>query len=301
MSEVATIRLPDFIAVGPQRTGTTWIDAVLRGHVGLPQGAKETDFFVRHYDKGLRWYGDYFRNCPPALPVGEVDPNYFGSAEARARIAHDVPRCKIICSFRDPTDRAYSSYRVMRRDAWTRHGFEETVARNPIIRESSRYAHHLAEWQRLFGADRVLVTIYDDLEADPQAYCDRICRFIGVAPFKLADSPVASERVNAVTHAPRSRRLAQNARNARDWMRTNRWHRTLSLFERAGLFRFAFGGGEEFAPLDAETAARVRERFRPEVEALEKMTGLDLSAWKQPRGQRGLGAPATGGDRCALA
>ena len=276
-------RLPDFIAVGPQRTGTSWLDAALRGHVGLPEGEKETDFFVRHYGKGIDWYLDYFRDCPAGVAMGEIDPNYFGSAEARERIAREIPQCRIICSLRDPTDRAYSSYRVMRRDAWTRVGFEETVARNAVIRESSRYAHHLAEWQRLFGAERVMVCYYDDLEADPQGYLDRICAFIGVAPVKVDAKVSATERVNAVTQAPRSRRLAQNARNARDWMRAHRWHRAIRALERAGVWRFCFGGGEVFPRLDPETEARMREHFRPEVEALERMTGRDLSAWKRPR------------------
>lgn len=287
MSGTRIARRPDFIAVGPQRTGTTWLDEVMRGHVGLPEGAKETDFFLRHYEKGLDWYLDYFRNCRSDRPLGEIDPNYFGAAEARERIARDVPRCRIICSFRDPAERAYSSYRVMRRDAWTRHSFEETVARNPVIRESSRYAHHLEDWQRMFGVERVLVCIYDDLEADPQAYLDRICAFIGIAPIKLGESTAPTERVNAVTHAPRSRRLAQNARNARDWMRTHRWHRTLGALERGGVWRFCFGGGEAFPPLDPETEGRMREHFRPEVEALERMTGRDLSAWKDSRAKIG--------------
>ena len=291
----------DFIVVGPQRTGTTWLDQVLRGHVGLPEGAKETDFFIRHYERGIEWYLDYFRKSPSGLPVGEIDPNYFGSAAARERIAQHVPRCRIICSFRDPTERAYSSYRVMRRDAWTRAGFEETVARNPVIRESSRYAHHLEQWQRMFGAERVLVCIYDDLEAEPQAYLDRICGFIGIAPVKVAATVGAFERVNAVTHAPRSRRLAQNARNARDWMRTHRWHRVLSALERAGVWRFCFGGGEPFLPPDAETEARMREHFRPEVEALEQMTGRDLSAWKRPRAVIGPIRHGAGAGRSAVA
>jgi hypothetical protein len=300
-SGIATTRLPDFIGVGPQRTGTSWLDEVLRGHVVLPEGAKETDFFVRHYEKGIDWYLDYFRNCPAGVPVGEIDPNYFGSAEAHERIARHIPQCRIICTFRDPTDRAYSSYRVMRRDVWTRVGFEETVARNAVIRESSRYAHHLAEWQRTFGAERVMVCIYDDLEADPQAYLDRICGFIGVATVKVDVKAAAAERVNAVTHAPRSRRLAQNARNARDWMRTHRWHRALSALERAGVWRFCFGGGEAFPSLDAETEARVREHFRPEVEAFERITGRDLSAWKRPRADPASMRNRAGAGRSAVA
>ncbi len=286
-----SLRWPDFIVVGPQRTGTTWLHEVMKPHLGLPRGIKETDFFLKNYSRGVAWYLEYFRGYPADLPIGEVDPNYFGEEIARERIEQDIPSAKIIVTLRDPVQRAYSSYRVMRRDAWTRVSFEETVAKNHIIRESSRYAHHLESWQRSFGKDRVLVCFYDDLEQSAQDFLDPLCDFIGAKRIKVEGSELASERVNTVTRAPRSRKLAQNARNARDWMRLHRWHRAVDLLESAGVWRFCFEGGEEFLPLDPETDARLREHFRPEVEALERLTGRDLSGWKKTRGGARTSAP----------
>ncbi|HUY27676.1 MAG TPA: sulfotransferase [Candidatus Binataceae bacterium] len=274
-------RLPDFIAVGPQRTGTTWLHKVLAGHVGLP-ATKETDFFLKNFERGLDWYLAFFAACPSAVPMGEIDPNYFGAPIARERIAASIARCRIIVSLRDPTERAWSSYRTMRRDAWTRTGFEETVMRSEIIRESSRYAFHLSQWRRRFGADRVLVCLYDDLEADPQAYLDRICEFIGLPAVAARGITAATERVNTVTEAPRSRRIAQRARDARDWLAMRRWHRTERALEWLGLWRFAFEGGGKFGAMDPAAEARLREYFRPEVEALEAILGRDLDAWKRP-------------------
>ncbi len=276
-------RLPDFLAVGPQRTGTTWLHEVMKPHLGLPRGIKETDFFLKNYSRGMDWYLEFFRGYPPTLPLGEIDPNYFGEEVACERIQKDIPDAKIVVTLRDTVERAYSSYRVMRRDAWTRVSLEETVAKNRIIRESSRYAHHLANWRQSFGADRVLVCFYDDLEQSPQKFLDQICDFIGSKRISVAGSAIASERVNTVTHAPRSRKLAQNARNARDWMRLHRWHRAVDLLESAGVWRFCFGGGEEFGTLDSEIESRLREQFRPEVEALERLVDRDLSAWKTQR------------------
>jgi hypothetical protein len=275
-------RLPDFVAVGPQRTGTTWLHQVLTGHVGLPS-TKETDFFSRHFDRGLNWYLAYFSACPPNRPMGEIDPNYFGVPQAHERISATIPRCRIVVSLRDPTERAWSSYRTMRRDAWTRVGFEETVAHNDVIRESSRYAFHLANLQRLFGTDRVLTLFYEDLEANPQSYLDRVCDFIEAPRISIEGNPVATERVNTVTHAPRNRRIAQNARNARDWMLAHRWHRTHALLENLGVWRSAFGGGVEFGAMDPATEDRMRDYFRPEVESLERLIGRDLSHWKYGR------------------
>jgi hypothetical protein len=42
------------------------------------------------------------------------------------------------------------------------------------------------------------------------------------------------------------------------------------------------GRGKKYPPLDLETQARLRERFRPQVEDLEALLHRDLSAWKPP-------------------
>ena len=68
------LRLPDFIAVGPPRTATTWLHEVLAGHVCLPTDRKETDFFNRFYDRGLDWYANYFRACDGVMQIGEAAP-----------------------------------------------------------------------------------------------------------------------------------------------------------------------------------------------------------------------------------
>ncbi|HUO04868.1 MAG TPA: sulfotransferase [Candidatus Binataceae bacterium] len=273
-------RMPEFIAVGPQRSGTTWLHEVLSPHTSLPI-IKETGFFGKHYARGWNYYLAFFSDPRPDRPMGEVDPNYFADPKARERIKHDIPGCKIIVSLRDPAERAWSSYRTMRRDAWTRVGFEETVEHNAVILESTRYAHYLKAWQDDFGADKVLITFYDDLEADPQDYLDRICGFIGIPHIPIAGAAIAGERINKVERAPKSRRLAQNARNARDWLRTNRFHRTLNVLGAMGVWEYCFGRGEPFGKMDPEVAARLRMRWRPEVEALEKLIGRDLSAWKR--------------------
>src|ERR1700736_2074405 len=100
-------RLPGFIAVGPQRTGTTWLHEVMKPHVGLPRGTKETDFFLKNYAREIEWYREYFRGYPTELPLGEVDPNYFGEEVARERIEKHIPHAKIIVTLRDPVARAY--------------------------------------------------------------------------------------------------------------------------------------------------------------------------------------------------
>jgi len=285
----AGMRLPDFIAIGPPRTGTTWLYRALGGHVGLPRDTKETDFFSTYYAKGMEWYLDFFRDCALELPMGELSPNYFAAPEAPERIARHLPHCRIVCTLRDPVDRMYSFYRLMRHNGWTRATMEELAESATPATEGSRYAHYLARWRAHFGAERVLVVLYDDLERAPQDFLDTICGFIGIAPIALAGSPLLGKRVNSVTRGPRIALLAERAWRLRRWLESHKAGAAIAMLRKAGVWRFSFRGGGEFGPLDPALDRRLRERFRPEVEALEKMIGCDLSQWKNPGAAGGAG------------
>ncbi len=276
-------RLPDFLGVGPPRAATSWLDAVLRGHVGLPRGIKEVDFFIENYARGIDWYMNYFRDCDPSVPAGEICPSYYSPA-GRERIALHIPQCRIICTFRDPVEWRYSFYKLALRNAWTGDDFEAWVAKNPVNPHSQ-----LKAWFETFGRERVLVLIHDDLEANPQSYLDSVCGFIGIAPIALANSPVGERRVNTFRTPPRNRRLARKARKLRDWLKAREAYGAINLLGRTGLWRYCFEGGEELAPLGLEVQTRLRERFRPEVESLEELIGRDLSPWKNPGDEHAIG------------
>jgi len=273
-------RLPDFIAIGPPRTGTTWLYRALSGRVGLARDTKETDFFSAHYARGMHWYLDLFRYCPSHLPMGEISPNYFAAPQAPERIARDIPGCRIVCTLRDPVDRLYSFYRLMRHNGWTRATMAEIADSVTPATEASRYAHYLARWRERCGHERVLVVLYDDLEHDPQRFLDSICKFVGVVPFSLEGSPLLGKRVNSVTRRPRFALFAEQAWRLRSWLEHRRAAVAIKLLRKAGVWRFSFRGGGEFGPLDPGIERRLRERFRPELEVLETMIGRDLSRWK---------------------
>jgi hypothetical protein len=282
--------LPDFIAVGPPRTATTWLHEVLSGRVGLPANIKETDFFTRFYDRGLDWYANYFQHCDGATPIGEIGPMYFASPDARERIARDLSQCKIIFSFRDPVERAYSNYRLLRRIVSMKTDFETAATSRGDLLESSRYGTHLESWLKTFGRERTLVLIYDDLEANPQAFLDSVCDFIGIARFPISATQVGAERVNTVPTQPPHPRLAKMARAVVAWFAEHHYHRAAGRVRESAIIKFMLEGGDPFPPLSDEVVRRMREFYRPEVEKLERLTGRDLAAWKSGSQQA---APAT--------
>jgi hypothetical protein len=285
------LRLPDFIGVGPGRTGTTWLHEVLKGHVNLPAGIKETDFFTTNYSKGIEWYAHHFRDADRIRPIGEVNP-YFGFPEAAERIAIHIPRCKIICSFRNPVERIYSAYKLWRHYTLTNDPLDKFLVKVPQVIEVSRYATHLPDYRARFGDDRVLVLLNDDLRADPQAYLDRVCDFVGIERYAVPASAGEGELINSINDLPRFPRVARTARHFMHWLEEKQAYGTSNFLERAGAWKQIFGGGPQFPPLDPIIATRLYELMRPEIEALEHMIGRDLSAWKSPRVKSGIAARA---------
>jgi hypothetical protein len=252
----------------------------------LPHGVKEPQFFNTFYDKGIDWYARHFRYAAGERPIVEICP-YFFTPMAPDRIKQAIPNCRIVATMRDPVDRIYSVFKLHRHYGWVRHGtFDQVLEAVPHLGSANRYAEHLKKWFDHFGRENVLVTLYDELRADPQSYVNRVCEFIGIDRVALSPRADLSDDVNAFAHAPRSGKLAHRATTVMYWLKGHQAYRTIDLLESAGVWEFCHGRGELFPRLTADQDQRLRARFLPEVEALEELLNIDLSAWKKSRASR---------------
>ena len=277
MQHPTTYRLPDTIVVGPQRTGTTWLYQNLTNQVGLPKDVKETLFFDKFYHQGIDWYANLFQHCPPGLPIVEVAPSYFHSAEARERIHRHIPGCRIICILRCPVERAYSLYRLLRFYGQTDLSFEEAFQDIPLIKDSSRYATHLSAWQQKFGRKQILVFFFDDLKRDPRQYLQEIGNVINLPNLQLNDDILKKPEKETLS---RNTWLAPLATKFGLFLRARQRYGIINFATRLGLRKFFFEGGGDLPPLAPETKLKLRAYFQPEVERLEELLGCDLSRWK---------------------
>lgn len=269
--------LPSFFVVGPPRTGTSWLHEVLQPHTCLPR-VKETRFFDEHFHRGLDWYQNHF---PPSdLPVGEIGPTYFASDDARLRIAELVPEARVLCIFRHPVDRIRSHYRLKRAYAMIPWDFEEALERDPELMESSRYGTHLEAWLRTFGDDNVSAMLYEDLQHSPQEFVNDVAEFIEIPRIALAPSQTSHVHSSEPLTQPRSYYRTRSAGAIAEWCKAHHLDRIVAIAKRSPLQRWFLGGGESFTEMDPELVSRLYERFRPEVEKLERILGRDLSGWK---------------------
>jgi len=272
--------LPSFFIIGPPRTGTTWLHGVLSQCTWLSHPTKETRFFDKHFERGLDWYRKHYKRATGARVVGEVAPTYFASKEARDRIARVIPTAKIVCTFRNPVDRVLSLYRLKRAYGWIPWTLEDALTRDPELMESSRYADHLQGWLEVFGSSQVMATIHDDLQADPQAYLDKLADFVGAERLKLQPAQMRRALTSDGMTQPRSYYWTRGALRLAEWSKAQRLDSVVAAAKRIGAIRFFVGGGAPFPELTALQRGKLRDLFRAEVDKLEAMLNRDLSAWK---------------------
>jgi hypothetical protein len=189
---------PDFVYIGPDKAGSTWLHDVLRTHPEVfLTPAKGLYFFDRYYDRGVRWYLAQFGDAGPEHRVrGEICTDYLAHPEAAARMASCLPEARLMVTLRDPAERAFSSYLHMLRSGWKAGTFLEALARYPELIEHGRYGTQLDRFRSRFGRDALHVAIFDDLEADPQSFLDAVTTWLGIAPLHL-DASLREPRLPA--------------------------------------------------------------------------------------------------------
>ena len=272
--------LPTFFVLGPPRTGTTWLHAILKERVLLPSLTKETRFFDIHFQRGIRWYLGHYQRAKKTQLMGKIAPTYFASATACERIARVIPQAKAACIFRNPVDRVLSLYRFKRAYGMTPWGLEEAITRDPELLESSRYASYLKLWQLTLGTKQVFATVYEDLQQNPQSYMDALVDFVGLPRFTLTASNVGHINSSITLTHPRSYYRTRTATVLADRLKARRLDFIVARVRNSPLLKLFLGGGPAFAELSLEVLLRLYELFRPEVEELEAMLNRDFSSWK---------------------
>jgi hypothetical protein len=211
---------PDFLCVGAQKGGTSWLyhqltlhpdfwmppvkelhyfDALSRvKRPNLPRCKDGRDqwFLERITELGARSYIDlhgYSRLFEPKAELlsGDITPAYsLLNDELIERIVSYFPNLKVIFLARDPVERAWSQLSMDAR-VGSIPPFDTTdvdeVTRyllNPAVLLRSYPSKIVTRWQRYVRSDLFRTYFFDDLEIDPAGLRRSILRFLGADPRK---------------------------------------------------------------------------------------------------------------------
>ena len=274
-----TIMKPNFLFIGPDKTGSTWLHRVLLQHPDCyVPSCKDIYFFDRYYDRGMEWYLSFFRNAPSNVKVlGELSHDYLFSDAAAERIASELPGVKLISSLRDPAERSFSHYLYMVRSGRTRDSFENALTKFPELIDKSLYHKHLSRYFARFDRSQMGIFFFEDLKADPERFARTIFEFLDLAFLDNID------RNNTVLPAsrPRSFILARIAKIGANISRD------MGLTTLVGTIKYSFlakllyrNYSEDNRPqLDPEVRLTLLKLFEPDIRRLQDLLQKDLSHW----------------------
>jgi hypothetical protein len=174
-------KTPNFLVIGVQKSGTTWIYHVLKQHpeIFIPK-YKELHFFDLHFHKGYNWYKKYFKKSYMYNTSGELTPDYVKRGIAQ-RIYNYNGNMKIILVLRNPIDRSYSAYKheIIHRGN-TAEFLQQFESDFGNIQSYGYYFKIISEYYRYFPKEQVKIVFYDDIIKNPMEICNQIFSFLEV-------------------------------------------------------------------------------------------------------------------------
>ncbi len=233
----------DFLGIGAQKSGTTWLYMNLRRHpqILLPD-IKELHFWDQQRDKGLDWYRAFFETGDTAIRCGEITPAYaILPPDTIDEIAREFPNLKFFYLMRNPVDRAWSAalMALTRAEmAWDEASDQWFIDHFRSYGSARRgdYQTCLANWFRAFPRDRFLVQLFEDIGRQPRQVLEACASHLGLDP----------QGFDAVPEE----------------------HMRAKVFEGPGY------------PIRPRLHRFLVDFYAPRIDALEAFLGLDLSHWR---------------------
>lgn len=312
--------LPNFVIIGERRSGTTslarWIEAhpelflhpkidmgyfiddVLVGRREWMDG--EPDYSAWDKTHSKEGYAAFFKDAKGKKAVGEKSADYLFWRPAHERMKRIIPDAKYLVTLRNPVDRAWSMYWNEVGKGREKLSFEEAFQKEEERIKNSAYARdHLSYFARgryvesfndffqVFPKEQVKVIVLEHVIKDTRAVLEDLYAFLGVSTDQGYDR-IGNRYNNSWTTVPRSfwtkHKVLKYAEEA-----VNRVIKTASkVIPNARVRRNIvltlekpFRKTKEDFKMNPETRKMLLEYYRPYNEQLEKLLGIDLSAWKK--------------------
>lgn len=273
--------MPDFLIIGTQKAGTTWLMRKLGAHPNVFMAPRQIHYFDREYFRGSDWYGAQFVASAKGQLVGEKTTEYFDPGNIKQvapRIARTCPHCKLIVILRDPVERAWSAmvHHVNAGLVALPSDPDQAVFDNEAscrgthhfrFVERGFYAQQLKMFYEFFDPARLLVLVFeDDVVADPYTGWAKVCDFLCLPNASLDD---AHRPENKMRLSPLSIRMARKVR----WIPKAR-----------GLLRMLDGlaGLQPWAPrMSSETRSLLEQIYAKPNNDLFDLLGFEIVSWRR--------------------
>lgn len=274
--------LPNFLGIGAMRSGTTWLDQVLRSHpeIYLPEKRKEIHFFDQYYERGINWYQNFFPEPKQAnlyQAIGEITPKYLYSPQAPKYIHKHLPSCRFLIILRNPADRAYSQYGFAISNFNEQRSFPQYLAQESEVFERGLYSQQINNYLQYFTLDQFLILIYEQVVQDPEVALTKIADFLSVDSKKF-DLGLISKKVNS-SGQPYFSSTKFLAVKVRDFLRNQDLDFVWNMAKNSGLSKI-LTMSKPLPGIEPEIRSSLLSKYVDDINNLESLIQQDLSVWK---------------------
>jgi hypothetical protein len=258
----------DFLGIGAQKCGTTWIYRQLSRHpqVAFPLG-KENDYWVLEpqpdADRWVLSLQPTSRTAPDGRRVvtGGITTAYaLLPTDSIAKIRARCPQMRLFMCLRNPVERAWSAALMalarsrMTIDEASDHWFLDHF-RSHGSRSHGDYAECLDRWWSVFPKDQLLILFNEDIANAPANVMHRLAMHLGIDAADFAAMPDGA------------------------------WHETVRPMLLPGL------PATDAPPLRPSLVMPLIEMYSEPIDRLQRMLDRDISHWRLPPQPRVLPGP----------
>ena len=204
-------KYPDFIIIGAQKAGTTYLYSLLRQHPQIIEPVnKEAHFFDYdfNYRKGRFRYKLNFNlsfRFNNGQKTFEATPDYISHKETPKRIKQLLPTVKIIVLLREPISRAYSGWKMhhyafkeKEKYKWLHdpRKFEDVVEKAISERDDwhtmnhvgkGLYGQQIENFLKYFDKEQMLFLYQKDLKENTQITFNKVAAFVGINAMSISE------------------------------------------------------------------------------------------------------------------
>lgn len=271
----------DFIGLGAQKAGTSWVYACLYEHPEVCAPIKEIHFFSRdRFEKGRGWYESHFTRCKEGKKRGEFSTSYLYTPETAERISKMYPDAKLIAIVRNPINRAYSQYKnaVKAGEISKETKFSSYIKHVDSALAQGKYAEQLARYYKYYSAHQLLVLVYEDSKRDPLAFMKQVYTHLEIDPEFV---PKMLRTYVNVERTPRFVFIERIMHRVAEFMRRVGLDKIVWFIKRSGATDAVRSiNTTPTAPkesLDPALEVELKEYFKEDVRALSGMLNRNLS------------------------
>lgn len=276
-------KVANFLVIANKRCASSWLNKNLGDHPDiymLPY--KGVHFFDEHFDKGLKFYEEFFKNAGDEKRRGETEHSYFWDDRVPERIYKTLGIIPMILTVRQPVERAYSHFQLWRRFNNNRdkfsYDFEDAFMRD-IMENCAEttwgfYGRQIKKYLQYFPLETFKILKYENILNNPEKEIKSVYSFLDV------DSNFISASIE------KKRGWATNVPEGIGSLKSKIFYTsTPTRFIRKGLRFIGLKNLKIYRPfspppLNIELKRKLTKYFDDDIRLFMKLTGLDLNSWQ---------------------